>query len=321
MKKLLISTLLSVIFILGSTIPAFATPNNGSSIANNIISSIDSEISAVENNIAENNKEISQVNRNLEAITNEINEKEETLKKKQLILDERTRELYKNNNGTNLYLDALFSSNSISDLISNIHAVSKVIAFDKAAMEEINEIVKDLESKETELNNKKTELNNLKQKNQDKLIQLQKQRDAKAALQYEINQSNGSNGSTLLEDLGQASGTAQQIIQYGYKYIGYPYVYGANGPNAFDCSSFMQHIFGHFGISLPRVTYDQVNVGTPVSYNNLKPGDLVFTEGSASRPNHVGVYVGGGQMLHASKPGVGIIVGPIYNFKTARRIL
>ena len=110
--------------------------------------------------------------------------------------------------------------------------------------------------------------------------------------------------------------TSSAIVSYGYSFIGRPYVWGATGPDSFDCSGLVQYIYRHFGIYLPRVTTDQVNVGSPVSYDNLQPGDLVFTNGV----QHVGIYVGGGQMLHASMPGVGVIVGPIYHFVTARRI-
>ncbi|WP_238883118.1 C40 family peptidase [Clostridium sp. YIM B02551] len=110
--------------------------------------------------------------------------------------------------------------------------------------------------------------------------------------------------------------SSSAIVSYGYNFIGRPYVWGATGPDAFDCSGLVQYVYRHFGINLPRTTYDQVNVGSPVSYGDLQPGDIVFTNGIG----HVGIYVGGGQMLHASMPGVGVIVGPIYHFVTARRI-
>lgn len=122
-------------------------------------------------------------------------------------------------------------------------------------------------------------------------------------------------------DIGTATGSAAEVIAYGSKFLGYPYVLGATGPNAYDCSSFMQHIFRKVGISLPRTTYQQVNCGVPVSMANLQPGDLVFTEPTSAGPGHVGVYVGNGQMLHAANPRQGIIIGGIYRFHSARRIL
>ena len=119
-----------------------------------------------------------------------------------------------------------------------------------------------------------------------------------------------------------SQGASSSLISYAYQFIGKPYVYGATGPDSFDCSGFTQYVYRNaLGIGLSRTTYTQVNEGKPVSRDQLQPGDLVFTEGPASAPNHVGIYVGNGQMIHAARPGVGVVVGPIYNFSTARRIL
>ncbi|MDO4536449.1 MAG: NlpC/P60 family protein [Clostridium perfringens] len=115
--------------------------------------------------------------------------------------------------------------------------------------------------------------------------------------------------------------STSSIVSYAYQFIGLPYVYGATGPSSFDCSGFTQHVFSKFGYSITRTTYTQVNQGTHVSRENLQPGDLVFTRGTVSSPGHVGIYVGNGKMIHASRPGVGIIVGDIYDYVTARRIV
>lgn len=122
-------------------------------------------------------------------------------------------------------------------------------------------------------------------------------------------------------DIGTATGKAADVIAFGTKYLGYPYILGANGPRAYDCSSFMQLIFRSVGISLPRTTYQQVNCGVPVARGNMVPGDLIFTEPTPSGPGHVGVYIGNNQMLHAANPKQGIIIGGIYRFHSARRIL
>ena len=315
MKKILISSLLSLTLILSSSVQAFAEPNSGNSIANSIISNIDSEIKSVESEIARNKEAIKEINNTLEEITKQIEETETSLIDKQAVLDSRTRELYKNND-SNLYVEALLTSKSFSELVSNMFVASKVMEYDQKLIADVNSTITLLNEKQDELENKKDEVTSLKQKNETKLNQLEQQRAAKTALTAEVN-----TGGNLVTDLGQASGTAQQIIQFAYKYLGYPYILGANGPDAFDCSSYIKHVFGNFGISLPRVTYDQVNVGTPISYEQLQPGDLVFTEGTVARPDHVGIYVGGGQIIHAYNSRVGVVVTPIYNYKTARRIL
>ncbi|WP_055069342.1 NlpC/P60 family protein [Clostridium massiliamazoniense] len=124
-------------------------------------------------------------------------------------------------------------------------------------------------------------------------------------------------GSQLVQPSGNASG----LISYAYQFVGKRYVLGATGPDAFDCSGFTQFVFRKFEYNLTRTTYTQVNQGTYVPRDQLRPGDLVFTEGPPSSPGHVGIYVGSGQMVHAANPRKGVIVGPIYNYSTARRIM
>lgn len=95
------------------------------------------------------------------------------------------------------------------------------------------------------------------------------------------------------------------IVNLAYAQLGKPYVWGAEGPNSFDCSGLMNYIFKNgAGINLPRTSKQQSNVGTTVSKANLQPGDLIFstTDGSGG-VSHVGVYVGNGEMIHAPKPG------------------
>lgn len=67
-----------------------------------------------------------------------------------------------------------------------------------------------------------------------------------------------------------------EVVNYAYKFLGKPYVYGAVGPNAFDCSGLTQYVYNKFGVDISRTTYTQVNVGTKVDKSNLRAGDLVF---------------------------------------------
>lgn len=117
---------------------------------------------------------------------------------------------------------------------------------------------------------------------------------------------------------GQTSATGNAIVDYACGFIGAPYVYGATGPDAFDCSGFTSYVFRNAaGIEISRTTYTQINVGSPVSYGELQPGDLVFTYGG----DHVGIYVGGGQYIHAPQPGQGVRVSSVTSFYAARRVL
>ena len=137
---------------------------------------------------------------------------------------------------------------------------------------------------------------------------------AKAEAQQQISSPN--RGEITSGTASSASGNA--IVSYAYNFIGTPYVYGATGPDTFDCSGFTSYVYRHCaGIEITRTTYTQINVGVPVSYNNMQPGDLVFTYNN----EHVGIYVGSGMYINATYPGSTIRVTPVTNFYAARRIL
>jgi cell wall-associated NlpC family hydrolase len=101
---------------------------------------------------------------------------------------------------------------------------------------------------------------------------------------------------------------AAAAVAYAYQKLGSPYVWGATGPDAFDCSGLAQAAYRAAGISLPRTTYAQINAGHRVPRSALRPGDLVFFYSGVS---HVGIYVGKGQMIHAPNPSAPVRLAPI----------
>lgn len=107
-----------------------------------------------------------------------------------------------------------------------------------------------------------------------------------------------------------SSGSGTKVVSYAFKYLGSPYVWGAAGPRAFDCSGFTMYVYSAFGIGLDHYTGSQFGVGQPVSRGNLAPGDLVFfnTYGSIS---HVGIYIGDGNFIHAANSNSGVIVSSL----------
>lgn len=108
---------------------------------------------------------------------------------------------------------------------------------------------------------------------------------------------------------------AQTVINYGLAEVGEPYVYGAEGPDAFDCSGLMLYIFAKVGINLPRTAAQQQKAVTRVA--TPQAGDLVFYGNPA---HHVALYVGGGKMLAAPHRGANVRVQDVYGSPTYGRV-
>ncbi|WP_225848416.1 C40 family peptidase [Streptomyces sp. HPF1205] len=100
--------------------------------------------------------------------------------------------------------------------------------------------------------------------------------------------------------LPAASGRAALAVAAARRMLGAPYVWGAAGPDAFDCSGLMQYAYAQAGVALPRTSQEQMNAGTRVPLDQVRPGDLVIYRSDAS---HVAMYVGGGRVIHAPYPG------------------
>lgn len=94
-------------------------------------------------------------------------------------------------------------------------------------------------------------------------------------------------------------------MRFAMAQLGDAYVWGGNGPSAWDCSGLTQAAWASAGVTIPRTAAEQFNFGTPVSESNLEPGDLVFYYPGIT---HVGMYIGGGQIVNAENPSVGVIV-------------
>ena len=112
--------------------------------------------------------------------------------------------------------------------------------------------------------------------------------------------------------------TGQAVIDYACQFIGNPYVWGGTSlTDGADCSGFVQSVYAHFGVSLPRTTYEMVNSGYAVSYAEALPGDLILYDG------HVGLYMGDGTIVNAMNEadGIGICSATYTNIIAVRRVL
>jgi cell wall-associated NlpC family hydrolase len=119
-----------------------------------------------------------------------------------------------------------------------------------------------------------------------------------------------------LDAANQAAAFRNQIVNFACQYVGGRYVWGGNSlTNGVDCSGFTQQVLKHFGISIPRVSRDQARTGAAVSSQNMKPGDLIFYANRRGTINHVGMYIGNGQVVNAASRRSGIRIYR-WNYRT-----
>ncbi|MFC5215431.1 C40 family peptidase [Streptomyces coerulescens] len=141
----------------------------------------------------------------------------------------------------------------------------------------------------------------------------ERQRQEAAAQQQESTQPPADSGSADSSSSDTADSSyaakAEKALAFSRSQIGKPYVWGATGPDSYDCSGLTQAAWKAAGVDIPRVTYDQVNAGTTVPLSSAQPGDLVFFYDDVT---HVGIYIGNGMMIHAPKPGAYVREESIY---------
>lgn len=121
--------------------------------------------------------------------------------------------------------------------------------------------------------------------------------------------SNGGSGSLTNSTQRDSNSTQRdKAVSVAHQQVGKPYVYGASGPNSFDCSGLIQYVYNQIGVSIPRVSNVQLSSGSPVnSVSQLRPGDIVGYYGGG----HVGVYIGNGNIIHAPESGQNVKIVPV----------
>lgn len=124
-----------------------------------------------------------------------------------------------------------------------------------------------------------------------------------------------------LEEAAQASASLRtRIVNYALQFVGNPYVWGGTSlTNGVDCSGFTMQVMRNFGISLPHYSGSQARMGKAVSSSEMRPGDLIFYANSSGTVNHVAMYIGNGQIVHAASRRSGIKIST-WNYRTPKTI-
>lgn len=290
-------------------------------------------IGILEDNIAVKEEEIEETQADYDAAKATEQEQYDAMK---------IRIQYMYENGDSNYLSILLEAKSMSDLLNKAEYVEQVYEYDRQKLAEFQEITKQVEELRIVLENEKAELETQKsemqvqqaylntlldqkkaqsedyevqiakakqeaatykakiKEDEKKIAKLKEEERKKLAAQNAANTSGNSNVAKIITD---ATGTelGKQIANYACQFIGNPYVLGGTSlTNGADCSGFTYRVYADFGYKLPRTSFDQRNAGVGVDYANAQPGDIVCYEG------HVGLYIGGGKIVHASTPSSGI---------------
>jgi cell wall-associated NlpC family hydrolase len=278
----------------------------------------------------------------LDTVTGQIKENERLLKVAEYNLQVANQQL--SARADDMYrardvgvVDVLFAANSFDDLVTQLDVMQRLGNSDVDTVKSIAAYQQDIKDRRVKLDTDKKAAAKLVEtaaQNKAKVeglqskleqmtsglkaeinrLQAQQAAAAKAAADAAAQNNGGGSGS----DTGGGGGTYPDpggsghsaVVGLAQAQLGKPYVYGAAGPNSFDCSGLTMYCYAQIGIGLSHGATDQQHASTPVPLTALQPGDLVFF-GSASYSYHVGIYVGGGSMINAPHTGAVVSYGSI----------
>ena len=251
-------------------------------------------------------------------------------------IQERLRDLYVNGEGDST-LEVILGSQSLDDIIARLDAIERVSSQDTQILRTVKKYRSEVETRRENLREARTDQAEIvaDQAAQKQYIesQLAEQQQLLASVKDEIAdmRAEEQRRQAALAAEARARAQAQQLAsqaatqqsydeavvvptydadapaaRYGHvvgialQYLGIPYVWGGSSPSTgFDCSGFTAYVYAQVGVYLPHHAASQYSMGTPVAYEQLAPGDLVFFSGLG----HVGLYIGGGQFVHAPHTG------------------
>jgi cell wall-associated NlpC family hydrolase len=262
---------------------------------------------------------------------------------------ERLRDLYVNGEGDST-LEVILGSQSLDDIIARLDAIERVSSQDARILKTVKRYRREVEARRARLHEARTDQarivteraaqkasieGRLSERQQllasvkDEIVQLQVEEQARqvalvaqararaqaqqlaAQVQQDTAQSTYDESfATPTYDANVPAARYSHVVPIALQYLGVPYVWGGASPSTgFDCSGFIMYVFAQIGVSLPHHAASQFAYGTPVSRDQLAAGDLVFFDGLG----HAGIYIGGGQFVHAPHTGDVVKISSLYD--------
>jgi cell wall-associated NlpC family hydrolase len=225
-------------------------------------------------------------------------------------------------------LDVMLTSDSADDFISQLGTLDAIAGHTNDVVEQVSQAAGAADAARVKADEAEAEAQQTLAGIEAKQADLEKQKadyqrqydELSAPQQEEVTRASSGQSLTTIAAAPAPTGAAQAAVNTALAQVGDPYVWGASGPDAFDCSGLTQYAYSAAGISLPHSSSAQSRMGAPVSRDQLQPGDLIFFYSPVS---HVAMYIGNGQMVHASTSGQPVKVVSVDSmpgFNSARRI-
>ena len=312
---------------------------------------IDSRAERARNALYAANQQLARINGDLKLNTTRLGVARQSLGVAQARVEARLRALYMHgaSGGT---VEILLGAQNLDDLLNRIDAAKRVSRQDTHVLREVRSFRKEIETRQRNLKDARSaqaklvaqraaskraidsqlaEANRLYDSIKGEIVKL-KQEEARRqavlaaqararyvaqlraqrlqALQGEASANPEPPAGFIPDDIPPAAPSQYgNVVGIALQYLGTPYVWGASGPGAFDCSGFTSYVYAQLGVSLPHNAAAQYGYGVPVSRDQLQPGDLVFFDGLG----HVGLYIGGGQFVHAPHTGDVVKISSLYD--------
>jgi len=312
-----LSVMLAVTLLLISSGFSFADPVQDKK---DELESIKSEVQRIDAQLESVTEQYNLTNLRAEQTRAYIAEKEQQLaalnaelEERKDILGQRMRELYKSGNAD--ILEVITECKTVDDLYTNVDRMQRIsggdvdiIAAVLSSRGEVEAARAELEAQKAGLDATLAELASQKSSIEGNL---QRRQAVMSGVEAEVNQLIAAETANQPITNPRYSAPlptvptpppppyAPAVVQVAYAQLGKPYQYAGSGPNVFDCSGLVMYCYAQVGVRLPHSSYMQARCGVPVSYAELAPGDLVFFHGNG----HVGMYIGGGQYIHAPHTG------------------